>query len=101
MLIHEEADDIAGIAFVKPKSDIFASNITHLLIISTVREIKIHAIGFNAATGVLNVYQTDMATTSADHIMTSIVGTKFGRIFMLGNDGNVWELEYRVSRSLF
>jgi hypothetical protein len=97
MTVHEEEDDIVGLAFVKPKSNIFASHITHLMIMSTVREIKIHAISYNAITGAFNVFQTDMSTTTTGVNMTAIVGTKFGRVYMLGSDGNVWELEYRVS----
>lgn len=37
-----------------------------------------------------------MTTNTSGVNMISIVGTNSGRVFMLGRDGNVWELDYRV-----
>lgn len=95
MIIHEEEDDIVGVAFVKPKPGIFAPEINQLFIISTVRQVKIIAASYSPISG-LKVFQTDLSTTSSGVNMKTIIGSSSGRVFMLGNDGNVWELDYRV-----
>lgn len=96
MIAHEEVDDIVGVAFVPPKAGIFNINVNYLMIISTVRQVKIIAMEYSPTAG-LRVFETGMSTTTSGVNMKTIVGTKFGRIFMLGNDGNIWELDYRVS----
>lgn len=95
-IAHEEVDDIVGVAFVTPKANIFNKNVNCLLIISTVRQVKIIAMEYSSLTS-LKVFETGMSTTTSGVNMKTIVGTKFGHIFMLGNDGNIWELDYRVS----
>jgi hypothetical protein len=66
-----------------------------LLIISTTREVKITAVSYKRSTG-FKLYRTDMTTNTAGVNMVNIIGTSRGRVFMLGRDGNVWELDYRV-----
>ncbi|GAA5809257.1 hypothetical protein MFLAVUS_002662 [Mucor flavus] len=100
MTIHVEDDDIVGVAFVPPKAGIFAPEINHLLIISTVREVKIIAVSYSASSG-LKVFKTDMSTNTSGINMKTITGTKFGRVFMLGTDGNVWDLDYRREETWF
>lgn len=97
MIVHEEEDEIVGVAFVKPKPGIFAAEINQLLIVSTVKQVKIIAASYNQTSG-LKVFQTNLNTTSSGVNMRTIVGTETGRVFMLGNDGNIWELDYRVRR---
>lgn len=100
MIIHVEEDDIVSAAFVTPKAGIFTQDINQLLIVSTVKEVKIYAVSYSTISG-FKVFKTDMATNSSGINMKTIVGTKFGRIFMLGTDGNVWDLDYRVSHIFF
>ncbi|KAI7888861.1 Nup133 N terminal like-domain-containing protein [Mucor mucedo] len=100
MIVHEEEDEIVGAAFVKPKAGVFAAEINQLLIISTIRQVKIIAASYNPTTG-LKVFQTDLNTTASGVNMKVIVGTNKGRVFMLGNDGNVWELDYRSDETWF
>lgn len=95
MNVHEEEDEIVGVAFVKPKPGVFAAEINQLLIISTIQQVKIIAASYNPMSG-LKVFQTDLNTSASGVNMKVIVGTNNGRVFMLGNDGNVWELDYRV-----
>lgn len=99
MTVHVEDDDIVGVAFVPPKAGTFAPEINHLLIISTVKEVKIIAVSYSASTG-FRVFKTDMFTSTSGVNMKTIVGTKFGRVFMLGTDGYVWDLDYRVREIL-
>lgn len=100
MIAHEEVDDIVGVAFVPPKAGIFNQNVNYLMIISTVRQVKIIAMEYSPAAG-LRVFETGMSTTTSGVNMKTIIGTKFGRIFMLGNDGNIWELDYRQEETWF
>lgn len=96
MNIYEEEDDIVGIGFVRPKPDVFNSDkVYRLLIVSTVSQVKLIAISKDATDGI-RFHQTDTYTSTSGINMKSIVGTSDGRVFMLGNDGNVWELDYRV-----
>ncbi|KAI8973471.1 Nup133 N terminal like-domain-containing protein [Mycotypha africana] len=100
IVTYEEDFDIVGIGFVKPKPDVFLDEVKQLMIISTKREVKIMALVYSSTTD-LKVYPTDMKTNTTGISMTDIVGTKYGRVFMLGNDGNVWELDYRSEESWF
>lgn len=66
------------------------------MIVSTLSFVKIIAISEDRIDGV-RFHKTDMYTNTSGVNMKTILGTNNGRIFMLGNDGNVWELDYRVS----
>ncbi|KAG1451876.1 hypothetical protein G6F56_007971 [Rhizopus delemar] len=101
MNTYEESDDIVAIGFVLPKKDVFDSDkVYRLLIISTISQVKVIAISKDAA-GNIRFHQTDTQTNNSGINMKSIVGTKEGRVFMLGSDGNVWELEYRQTEGWF
>lgn len=99
-MTYEEEEDIVGIGFVTPKPGIFRDDIKHLMVVSTISEVKIMALEYTS-TKQLRVHKTDMTTNTAGVNMISIVGTQQGRIFMLGDDGYVWELDYRVSQSIY
>ncbi|KAI7898791.1 Nup133 N terminal like-domain-containing protein [Cokeromyces recurvatus] len=96
----QEEDDIISIGFVKPKPGIFIKEMKQLLIVSTTREVRIVGLIYDPKTG-LKIFNTDMSTNTAGVNMIDIVGTDQGRIFMLGSDGNVWELDYRSEESWF
>ncbi|KAI8983097.1 Nup133 N terminal like-domain-containing protein [Pilobolus umbonatus] len=96
----EEQDEIVGIGFTTPKAGIFNDNISQLLIISTTQQVKIIAMNYDIRTG-LKIYDTGMSTNSSGVNMKQIIGTKHGRIFMLGADGNLWELDYRREEGWF
>lgn len=90
-----ENDYVVGVGFVPVKPKIFRDDIKHLLVIATTKEIKILAVTCDRANG-LQLYETGMLTNTTGVSMTQIIGTKLGRIFMLGTDGNIWELDYKV-----
>lgn len=92
---HEETDDIVGVGFVAPKPGIFVDSVKQLLVIATTAMIKI--IGISNGPDGLQFVDSFMATGADGVCMHQIVGTSQGRVFMLGNDGNVWELDYKVS----
>lgn len=43
------------------------------------------------------VYATEMVAPADNVLMSTIVGTDEGRIFMVGKNGNVYEFVYNVS----
>lgn len=65
------------------------------MVIATAKEVKILGIA-NGPDGLQFVNSFMTTLTNGVH-MHQIIGTSQGRIFMLGNDDNVWELDYRVS----
>lgn len=96
IMIHETENDIVGVGFVKPKPGIFVDRVKQLMIIATTSEISVIGV-VNGPQG-LNYVNSFISTVTNGVHMLQIVGTSQGRIFMLGNDDNVWELDYRVSR---
>jgi nuclear pore complex protein Nup155 len=82
---------------------VFLDQIEYLLVVSTPLEITLLGLAFaekkvgDSPRKSLTIYPTDM-TCHADNVnMSSIVGTEYGRIFMRGNDGHLFELLYQVS----
>ncbi|KAI8644676.1 Nup133 N terminal like-domain-containing protein [Parasitella parasitica] len=97
--IHEEADEIVGVGFVKPKPGVFVNNVKQLMIIATTQEIRV--IGVVNGAKDLEYVDSCMTTGTTGVHMTQIIGTSQGRVFMLGNDNNVWELDYRSKETWF
>jgi nuclear pore complex protein Nup155 len=81
---------------------VFLEQINYLLVVATPVEIMLVAVAYSKENGVqsLNLYRTDIIISSDNVSMTSIVGTENGRIFMCGNNGKLYELQYQVKRSL-
>lgn len=80
---------------VKPKPNVFSENITHLLVLSTPLQVIVLALEVKATE--IKVYATDMSRP-ADNVQFKIIkGTEDGRIFMVGNDGKLYEFEYPVN----
>ncbi|KAJ1341759.1 hypothetical protein BSLG_003654 [Batrachochytrium salamandrivorans] len=87
---------IISAALVKPIPD----RIEYVLVVATPLEIILLGIAFSkkgqdgSPRGAMTIYRTDMSIASDGVNMTSIVGTDTGRIFMRGNNGQLYELEY-------
>lgn len=99
---YEDTAPIVGIGLVPPKADVFNPSITHVLVVATTMQINVIAIAFKrehpaADRTNLTFYRTEIFTSASGEMMNTIIGTKNGRIFMLSNTGNVWELSYRVN----
>ncbi|KAJ3356583.1 hypothetical protein HDU91_005527, partial [Kappamyces sp. JEL0680] len=105
---HQDPDQIiVNVALVKPIPGVFLEQIEYLLVVSTPLEITLLGLAFSskkkgdAPRGALSIYPTDM-TCHADNVnMSSIVGTRHGRIFMRGNDGHLFELLYQAQDGWF
>ncbi|KAG2226996.1 hypothetical protein INT45_006403 [Circinella minor] len=101
---YEETHPIVGVGLVKAKPDIFNPEITHVLIIATTVNISVIAVAFKSQPGEphsLSFYRTEISTNSSGALMKNIIGTKIGRVFMLSDLGDIWELDYRREEGWF
>ncbi|KAF8632618.1 hypothetical protein AX15_001820 [Amanita polypyramis BW_CC] len=104
----EQPDVITHVTLVKAKRGVFIDAITSVLVICTPVSVLLIGVSTLAATSQngrprkeIQVYATDLSV-QADVEMTSVVGTKDGRIFMCGSqDGNLYELHYQETESWF
>lgn len=117
---YEDQDQIiCGVGLVKPKpgmhddgewittchlsntcTDSFGENINYVLVLATPVSISILAVSIDdhgVAGDRISLFFTDLAIPSDGVQMSQITGTDDGRIFMVGDDGRVYELEYHVS----
>ncbi|KAI8391555.1 Nup133 N terminal like-domain-containing protein [Radiomyces spectabilis] len=102
--IYEDASEIVNVAVVKPKANIFNDEVSHVLVVATKRDISLVALSFKRDAGnnsQVTFYRSGISTSSSGVQMVSIIGNQLGRIFMLGDDGNVWELEYKQEEGWF
>lgn len=74
---------------------IFGDKISYLLALST--PLQVILLGLSVLPNDLKIYGTDMIVPADDIQMRTITGTDDGRIFMIGNDANVYEFVYNVN----
>ena len=72
--------------------DVFVDDITHVLIICTATRLTLLGLS-RPPSGELNLYATNLAADTPT-AMRSIVGTSTGRVFMLGANKDLYELDY-------
>ena len=96
-------------ALVKPKSGVFVDEISYLLVICT--PVTVLLLGLSVKPSIthgqvrhkeIKLYATDMSVSTDGVEMTSVIGTRDGRIFMCGvGDGNLYELHYQEKEGWF
>jgi len=104
----EQPDVITHVSLVQPKRALFVDEISSLLVICTPVSVLLLGVSLVDQPGLdkrpgkgIKLYATDL-TISTDIEMTSVIGTKDGRIFMCGQqDGNLYELHYQETESWF
>ncbi|KAI9347179.1 Nup133 N terminal like-domain-containing protein [Zopfochytrium polystomum] len=100
--LFEDQDQVIGsVGLVKPLPGVFLDQINYLLVIATPLEIILVAVAYDKHLNSLALYRTDISASSDGVIMTSIIGTKDGRILMCGNNGRVYELQYQAEDGWF
>lgn len=90
---------ITAVAFVKPKAGTFTADITHVMVIATTQMINVVAVAVKSEQNKVltwQFYNTGICTAASGAPITSIIGTKNGRVFGRSEDGRVWEIDYRV-----
>lgn len=101
---------IVGVGLVKPKPNIFRSNVKYLLVLSTIDEIVILGMlvpdqdsdSNNEGQEEIQLVNKILYSVSTDGItMPTIKGSSTGRIFLGGADGNLYEIEYQRDSSWF
>ena len=95
-LYDELSQIIISVALLRPKAGVFVESIQHILVVSTPIEILMFAVKFDDDNyhNSLQLFPTQFTIPSDNVHMTSIIGTDEGRIFLLGRDGGVYELDY-------
>ncbi|KAF9152095.1 hypothetical protein BG015_005786 [Linnemannia schmuckeri] len=99
---YEELDQIiVNVALVRPKKDTFDDKVEYLLVIAT--PIEVHLLGVSVGSGSIphTLYITNMSVPTDNVPIKSIVGAADGRIFMNGNDGRLWEIDYQAEEGWF
>ncbi|KAJ3416105.1 hypothetical protein HDV05_003074 [Chytridiales sp. JEL 0842] len=102
--VFEDQDQvIVSVGLVKPLPGVFLEQINYLLVIATPVEIMLVAMAYTKDNGTpkLNLYRTEIMISSDNVSMTSIIGTENGRIFMCGNNGRLYELQYQAEDGWF
>lgn len=93
---------IVSVGLVIPKKDIFRDDILYLLVVTTPVEIVILGLSFQDKNINKEMYlhNSPFCVTTNNVSMLSIDGNKTGRIFLGGNDGNIYELIYDNEENL-
>lgn len=95
---------IIDVALVKPREGIFIPIIKHLLLVVTAAEITLLGISFSnndGTDGDLTIHQTGLIFPSDEINMLAVAGTRTGRIFAGGQDGNLHEFLYQAEEGWF
>ncbi|KAI7830540.1 Non-repetitive/WGA-negative nucleoporin C-terminal-domain-containing protein [Gamsiella multidivaricata] len=99
---YEELDQIiVNVALVKPKPDTFDDKVEYLLVIATPIEVHLLGMAVGAGASPHTLYITNMSVPTDNVAIRSIVGTADGRIYMNGNDGRLWEIDYQAEEGWF
>ncbi|KAJ1676056.1 hypothetical protein EV182_000049 [Spiromyces aspiralis] len=91
---------IVSVALAKPKPGVFLEEIQYVMVIATPLEVLLLGVSIESnltkAAGDITLYATHMSVSADNVAMTTMVGTKAGRIFMAGNDGHLYEFLYQA-----
>lgn len=90
---------IVSVALTVPKPGIFLDSVKYLLVVATPVDIVLLAICADDAFDQIKIVPTAYTLPSDNVTMIKIVGSELGRIFMIGNDKNLYELDYTISES--
>ena len=93
------AGEIQVVGLVRARKDVFIDGITHLLIISTASRTKMLGLS-QEDNGELSIYTTDFEVDSPAQF-TEVQGTDDGRVFLLGHNRDIYELEYTANSGWF
>lgn len=98
-------DPIVSVGLIAPRPGVFQSYISHLLILTTPVEITVLGVILASSSDrkvgdELQLTPDTIYTLSTDGVPIRVIkGTKNGRIFLGGKDGNLYELVYRKEMS--
>lgn len=92
---------IVSVGMVEVKKDIFRDDILYLLVVCSCVEIVLLGISFEDknVNKEMNLHNSPFSVSSNNVSMICVDGNKSGRIFLGGNDGNIYELLYENKNS--
>lgn len=85
---------VISVALSTPRPGIFVDSVKYILVIATPIEVVILALAFDEYMQNLKLIPTSYVIPSDDVAMIKVIGCQNGRIFMGGDNGNVYELAY-------
>lgn len=88
----QQADTIQSVGLVRARKDVFVDDISHLLVICTASKATLLGLS-RSAKGELSLYATNLSVDTPTS-MLEIKGTDSGRVFLLGANKDLYELEY-------
>ena len=86
---------IISVALSIPKAGVFTNAVKYILIVATPIEVKLLALVWDTDLTQLKIQSTAYTIPSDNITMFKVIGSQSGRIFMGGNDGNIYELDYQ------
>ncbi len=108
---------IVSVGLIKPKPNVFISDVKYLLVLTTPIEIIVLGVTFGDATKTISSPTRAFATTTYEEMqlmnkpifventdnvpITCVEGTADGRIFLGGRDGSLYEIVYQAESSWF
>lgn len=99
---------IVSVGLTKPVPGVFLAEIEYVIVVTTPIDIILLGVAFEKPLktpgeprGKLTLYRTDLSIASDQVNMISVAGTDQGRVFMVGNDGNLHELQYQPEEGWF
>lgn len=88
---------IVSVALSAPRPGIFLDSVKYLLVVATPIDISVLAVCSDNNFESIRLSPTSYSVPSDNTTMMKITGSQCGRIFMAGNDSNVYELDYSLS----
>lgn len=92
---------IVSVALSAPKPGVFLDTVKYVLVVASPVEVVLLAVTCDEQGNNFKLVPTAYAMPSDNVAMVKVVGSQSGRIFMAGNDGNVYELDYSNSESVW
>ncbi|WWD22088.1 hypothetical protein CI109_106577 [Kwoniella shandongensis] len=94
----EQDDTIQAVGLVRVRKDVFVDDITHVLVICTSAKATLLGLSRPSNSREINLWATNLSVDTPT-AMIDIKGTAAGRIFMLGANKDLYELDYSAKDS--
>jgi len=104
ILYEELSEVIVSVAIVPPKPGIFNHHVKYLLVVATPTVVELlsiistNDIESSATFKDIRIENSHYFITTDNITIYKVTGTQTGRIFMAGDDGNLYELTYEDNR---
>ncbi|WVR04455.1 hypothetical protein IAU60_001458 [Kwoniella sp. DSM 27419] len=96
----EQNDTIQAVGLIRARKDVFVDEITHVLVICTSTKATLLGLSRPANSREISLYHTNLSVETPS-TMIDIKGTSAGRIFLLGANKDLYELDYSSDSSWF